>query len=317
MFEALCKFKKQNPKEFVACVKIMTFNLRCDTLSHPLMAETVRGGYLMRIVQDYRPDSIGFQEATDTWMHYLRPAMKAIGYDYVGIGRDTGTDDPERQGGANEFAPVFYRTDLYEPVQSRTFWLSDTPDELSGPAWEADCTRICSFVLLKNKQNGRQYAHFNTHLDHISDLARENGIKLILERMKACDQQNPGHFNVLTGDFNTISMNPATGREHETYRLAAAALNDSRTAARHVIKDGLTYNQYPNPDIWEDQREKFAANPYELYGNLPIDFIFVSKKMTVPCYTVIDDTFSFSYHGKAYHNHPYSDHYGVYCEISV
>ena len=170
-------------------LNFMSFNLRYDTTSNPLMSTEIRGSHLLQLVQSYLPDSVGFQEATDTWMGYLRNAMAAKNYAYVGVGRDTGTDDPTRNTTSNEFAPVFYRSDKYEALESGTFWLAPTLDVVSGPAWNAGNKRVCTYVVLKNKTTSEIYAHFNTHLDDQSEVAKINGIRIIQSRISGLEQK--------------------------------------------------------------------------------------------------------------------------------
>ena len=61
------------------------------------MGTDVRGEHLMEIVEKYAPDSIGFQEATNDWMNYLRDAMEELGYAYAGC----------RQGRRSGRSPIY------------------------------------------------------------------------------------------------------------------------------------------------------------------------------------------------------------------
>ena len=44
-------------------------------------------------------------------------------YDGIGVGRDDGKT-------AGEYAPLFYRKDKYEVLDSNTFWLAENPDSV-------------------------------------------------------------------------------------------------------------------------------------------------------------------------------------------
>jgi endonuclease/exonuclease/phosphatase family metal-dependent hydrolase len=62
--------------------------------------------------------------------------------------------------------------------------------------------------------SGATVVHLNTHLDHVSERARVEGTKLILDRLRAI--QSDGSAAIVTGDFNTEAGSPA-------YRLFADA----------------------------------------------------------------------------------------------
>lgn len=297
--------------------KFVSFNLRYDTTSHDLMGLDVRGPHLLEVIQKYNPDSIGFQEATDDWMNYLRDAMDEIGYAYVGVGRDTGTDDPDRSSTSNEFNPVFYQKDKYDLMDSGTFWLSKTPDEVSGAEWGAACPRICTYVVLKDKQSGEYYGHFNTHLDHVALSSQANEVRIVLNRVKEISEQYGDMGCVVTGDFNSVRFD-STNPDYIplTYNIMTSRMDDSRSIAENILVDGATFNGYQKPIEWENGHPSDGDKPAVDTSSSPIDYLFLSKGVfDVKTYTVIDDTFTFDYNGVTYHNHPVSDHYGVFCEV--
>ncbi len=297
--------------------KFVSFNLRYDTTSHDLMGLDVRGPHLLEVIQKYDPDSIGFQEATDDWMNYLRSAMDEIGYAYVGVGRDTGTDDPNRSSTSNEFNPVFYQKDKYDLMDSGTFWLSKTPDEVSGTEWGAACPRICTYVVLKDKQTGEYYGHFNTHLDHVALSSQSNEVRIILNRVKEISEKYGNMGCVVTGDFNSVRFdNTNPDYIPLTYHMMTSRMDDSRSIAENILVDGATFNGYQKPIDWENGHPSDGDKPAVDTSSSPIDYLFLSKGVyDVKTYTVIDDTFTFDYNGVTYHNHPVSDHYGVFCEV--
>ncbi len=289
----------------------MSFNLRYDTTSEPLMGLDVRGPHLLEIIQKYDPDSIGFQEATDDWMGYLREAMAEIGYAYVGVGRDTGTDDPSRSSTGNEFTPVFYKADKFELLDSDTFWLSQHPDQVSGTDWGAANTRIATYAVLQDKETGLAYIHFNTHLDHVSLTADQNGARILLNRIAGVSAAYGGLACVSTGDYNS-------DRYNETYNIMTSRMDDAWAIAEEVLVDGPTTNGYQKPSEWEEGQTSFGDMPSVDISSSPIDYLFLSKgRFTVDTYSVVNDTFTFEYGGQTWHNHPVSDHYGVYCTVQL
>ena len=167
--------------------RVLTFNLLCAGKKHRKWYK--RAPLVYQIIREANPDSFGVQEAHWEWMKKLIKNLPE--YDYVGVGRDDG----KKKG---EFSAVFYKKDKFVASDSGNFWLSETPDK-PGKGWDAACIRIASYVKLTDKKTGKSYVHFNTHLDHVGEIARIEGVKMI--------QQKAASFGgvpvVCTGDFNT------------------------------------------------------------------------------------------------------------------
>ncbi|MEM7388066.1 MAG: endonuclease/exonuclease/phosphatase family protein, partial [Verrucomicrobiota bacterium] len=111
-----------------------------------------------------------------------------------GVGRDDGKE-------AGEFSAVLYRTDRFEKMAGGTFWLSDAPDQPGSITWGNACTRICSWVRLKEKKSGRLLSVYNGHFDHVSAPSRLKAARLIGEMIN--EHGNTGHPTIVMGDFNT------------------------------------------------------------------------------------------------------------------
>lgn len=300
-------------------IKLMTFNLRYDTVSHPVMSTEVRGAHLMEVIQKYMPDSVGFNEATNDWMNYLRVEMKKMGYEYIGLGRDFGVDSPTLTGTGNEHTPIFYRADKFDLIDSGNFWLSTTPEQRGTSDWNSACTRICSYVVLKNKTSGETYAHFGTHLDHVSEEAQYNSVNVIETYIRAVLEKHGDIGIVLSGDFNAVRFDESNPSYiPNTYNAVTAFMDDSRDLAETKLVDGATWSGYQNPLDWE---RGYASNndrpSVDIYSS-PIDYIFLRKgAYSVSLYTVVNDVFTFEYNGQTWTDHPISDHYGVYCEVKM
>jgi len=141
-------------------------------------------------------DVFGAQEVTWPQLQDMLSALSQYGY--VGVGRDDGD-----RGG--EFCPVFYNKERFELLDSGTFWLSETPDK-PAKGWDAACVRICTWAHLLDSQSKKDVWFFNTHLDHIGVVAREEGAKLILSKIRSIAGE--GVKAVVTGDFNVDQSNP-------------------------------------------------------------------------------------------------------------
>ena len=173
-------------------VNVMTFNIRLDTESDSLNAWPHRRAEVGRMLGYYAPDLLGMQEVLPQQMTALKEMLPQ--YTALGVGREDGKAE-------GEFSPIFFRTDRFELLRSGNFSLSPTPNEFGVKGWGAACNRICTWALLKDRQNGREVAYFNTHLDHVSAEARREGMRLIVDSLKAIAPAMPA---IVTGDFNCL-----------------------------------------------------------------------------------------------------------------
>ena len=162
-------------------VNVMTFNIRLDTESDSLNAWPHRRAEVGRMLGYYAPDLLGMQEVLPQQMTALKEMLPQ--YTALGVGREDGKAE-------GEFSPIFFRTDRFELLRSGNFSLSPTPNEFGVKGWGAACNRICTWALLKDKQNGREVAYFNTHLDHVSAEARREGMRLIVDSHRPADARH-------------------------------------------------------------------------------------------------------------------------------
>ncbi|MBO5360388.1 MAG: endonuclease/exonuclease/phosphatase family protein [Clostridia bacterium] len=251
---------KANTAEDVT--RIMSFNVR--------NGEHDRGKNVPQSIADYLPDSVGLQECEGTWYMTLSAHLKDR-YDIVGVGRLTGIKC------IGEATAIMYRKDKYNLIDSGTFWLSETPDKVSI-GWDAQHHRTCTWVILENKATGERYVHLNTHLDHKGELARTNGLALVLEKAESFDLPV-----VVTGDFNFKKT------EQLYTQLISGNLTDTQDAAEKTMS-GKTYHAYDGGEDGE-----------------PIDFICVNEKITsVKEYRIVRDIYGGTY---------LSDHYPIFADI--
>lgn len=141
-------------------------------------------------LRDMNPDVFGVQEALWPQLEDLIEAFP--GYTCVGRGRDDG-----HRGG--EFMAIFYRTGRFVLRRAETFWLSDTPEIPASNTWNAACNRVATVAVLIDRADGTSLGICNTHLDHVSNEAREKGSALIRRRLPAFGK---GLAWAVTGDFN-------------------------------------------------------------------------------------------------------------------
>ena len=250
-------------------MKVLSFNVLCygcDGHGWPERKDDV-----IEVTRRNMPDVFGIQEAHIDWMNIFIKGMPE--YDYVGVGRDDG-----KEGG--EFSAVFYKKDRFTASDSGNFWISETPD-IPSKGWDAACIRVATYVKLTDKESGEAYVHFNTHLDHVGDTARIEGVKMIKEKAASFG----GVPVVCTGDFNVTQGS-------ECYNtMVSGNMADSRLLAPET-DDSLTYHGFDPENIKQI-----------------IDFVFVDRDTVKPLkFKVIDEKVNGEY---------YSDHYAVYADIEL
>lgn len=253
-------------------IRVMSYNLRYASSDLELWNE--RKFLIAEQILLYQPDSIGIQEGDYEWMSEYEglPAL-LVGYSYVGVGRDDGDS-------SGEFSAIFYLEDKFVVVDSGTFWISETPEEVSY-GWDAANRRICTWATLRNIETGETYTHYNTHLDHKGKIARSEGSGLILDKVK----DNPKPF-VITGDFNFLQGS-------SVYRtiLDSGLVRDSK----HEAEDSMSHGTMN----W------FLPLNFKLLP--PIDFCFISDGFEAETYRV-DNSFRL---GRV----PVSDHFPLIVDL--
>ncbi len=218
--------------------RVVSFNIRYDTPKDVENSWGNRKALLIETINHLNPDILALQEVLYNQLSYIDENLP--GYGYVGVGRDDG-----EKGG--EFVPIFYREKLFDKLDEGYFWLSETPDLPGSKSWGAKLPRVVSWVRLRLKQkkvprstedvtvkeptSPVDFCVFNAHLSHVSEAARVNGAKLLVNRIgevgKSC------HL-ILTGDFNT-EPNSAT------YRILTEAIGHDAYVEN---RDGVISGSY-------------------------------------------------------------------------
>jgi endonuclease/exonuclease/phosphatase family metal-dependent hydrolase len=202
----------------------MSFNIRYDNPADGPHAWPERRNLVGQLIRFHETDLLGVQEALE---HQVRQLDEDLpGFAWVGVGRADGK-------AAGEFAPIFYREERFELIESGTFWLSPAPDEPGSQGWDAALPRIATWAKLRDRAAGREFLVLNTHFDHVGEQARQESAKLIAQRTAALAGGEGALPIVLMGDFNA---EPAS----EAYATLAGAFQDARAASEggHFGPDG-------------------------------------------------------------------------------
>ncbi len=254
-------------------IKIMTYNIRLDIAVDGENSWSHRKGFFTSQLQFYEPDIFGIQEATPNQVIDISNALPQ--YNHIGIGREG--------IGKGEASNIFYKKERFSVSNESTFWLSETPNEISK-GWDAACNRVCTFALFKDLKSKKSFWVFNTHLDHIGEVARSKSIELIISKIEIVnDQKLPVIF---MGDFNS---------EPNENRIIALKkiMNDSRELSVEKPFGPLgTFNNFQ----------------YNEPATKQIDYIFLTKNspIIVNKYGVLTDSKNLRFP---------SDHFPVCIEI--
>ncbi|OYU79646.1 MAG: endonuclease/exonuclease/phosphatase [Flavobacterium sp. BFFFF1] len=256
-------------------LKVMTYNLRFDNPADGENRWELRKEFLCRQIQFYGPDFFGTQEGKMHQLKYIDSIMTH--YSYIGRGRD----DSANQG---EFSAIFYNALKFKVLKQSTFWLSETPEKVSK-GWDAMFERICTYGLFENIRTKQRFYVFNTHFDHVGEVARSKSAKMIISKINAINTENVPV--ILTGDFNSEIKSTA-------YNFLSSWMNDSK-----VISEELPFGPTGTFNNFEFNKPV----------TLLIDYIFTSKDdIAVNKYAVLSDSKDCKYP---------SDHLPVYIELTL
>lgn len=167
----------------------MTFNIRYNTERDGINKWDNRKDHAAEMVKFYDVDFCGMQEALIGQINDLQARLPE--YEHFGLGRDDGKEK-------GEFSPIFYKKTKYKLLKQETFWLSETPEKPSK-GWDANLPRIVTWGYFKDLKTKKKFYVFNTHYDHIGQIARAESSKLVLKKIKEIASNEN---TILMGDFN-------------------------------------------------------------------------------------------------------------------
>ncbi len=240
---------------------IISYNIRYDNRWDKENLWSLRKDRLSQLLMDYDPSIFGIQEGLLNQVEWIDSTLK--NYNYIGVGRDDG----KLKG---EFCAIYFDTTQYEVKENSTFWLSNTPDQVSV-GWDAALERICTYGLFKKKMSDKMIWVFNAHFDHVGKTARKKSSELILKKIKELNTKSLPV--VLMGDFNS---NP----DSDPIKVFKNNLQDALEISSTKLKGPRgTFNGFDNTHLLDNR----------------IDYIFV-KEMNVISYRHIDDRLSNNRH---------------------
>lgn len=252
-------------------IKVISYNVRCSGGDGENHWEKRKHASL-NMIHDEKPTIFGLQEANPDQMQYLVENLPEYGH--IGVGREDGV-------ARGEHMSIFYLKDEVELLDGGTFWLSETPEKPSM-GWDAACKRSCTWTKLKMKSSGKEFAYFNTHLDHVGVEARKQGLALIVKR---ANEIVPEGTVFLTADFNAVTTNPI--------------FDDLKSVMKDAREESPVTDRRATFNGWKSGRENDA--------NLVIDHIFYRAAEAHSFRVLCDKNYGAPY---------ISDHYPIVLEAT-
>lgn len=260
-------------------LNVMTFNIRYNTKADSLDAWPYRKDKLASQVLFYEVVLLGVQEALHDQMIDLKERLPQ--FKYIGVGRDDGKEK-------GEYSAIFYDTTRLQVLQNETFWLSETPSVAGSKSWDAAITRIVTWAKFRDKKTKKIFYAFNTHFDHIGQIARRESAKIILQKVKEIAGNTPA---IITGDFNAKPTD-------EPVRVIG-----DKTNPLHLIdtKEISATPHYGPAGTFNGFQSKEKDDE-------PIDHIFIKGKWKVLKHATISETWNGRFA---------SDHFAVLAKVSL
>ncbi|WP_425636028.1 endonuclease/exonuclease/phosphatase family protein [Algoriphagus yeomjeoni] len=250
-----------------------TFNIRYANPNDVGNLWADRLPHVASLIQFHQIELVGVQEALN---NQLLDLTRELGYSYIGVGRDDGTEK-------GEYAAILYNPEMFEILDQGTFWLSPTPEKPSK-GWDAALNRICTWGKFKD-MSGKIFYVFNIHYDHIGQQAREESSKLVMAQVSLINKENAPA--ILMGDFNVRPENAA---------YSTITSNPDWQDAR-LISEIPSYGPAGS----------FTSFDWEKMPDGIIDHIFVKGDLKVIRHGILTDNY-----GKKYP----SDHFPVLVEVA-
>lgn len=227
----------------------------------------------LKVLQAQDPDVVCFQEMTDRQYYTLGAALS-------GFSSVRATDEPV---GGDPVNTIFLRSSLFRTVSVGSYWLSKTPHIPGSKSWRSACVRMVTWVRLRDVANGGEYRIVNTHFDHVSQKARVNQARIIVQDCRAYPDAYP---QLLTGDLNCNYRNRAISL------LRAGGFRDTYERVHGTFDPGPTYHGFRGPEF--DSRDG------------KIDWILFKGKLSVADAQVVMDNVGGRYP---------SDHYFITADV--
>ena len=266
------------PRSNSSAIRVMSFNIRYDEPRDGVNAWTNRKQKVADVIRFHKADLVGVQEALLTQLRDLERSLPDFAW--CGVGRTDGKE-------AGEYSAILYHKSRFQLIETKTYWLSETPDKPGSMGWDAAYPRIVTWAKFRDRNTKKTFFHFNTHFDHRGEKARTESASLILRKINEIAGSSPF---VLTGDLNVKEDSEA----YKTLKTgnSTTRLSDSKYASKNGHFGGdSTFNEFK-----------------ELQPGRTIDYVFVREGIRVTEHGALSDRWNGLWA---------SDHLPVLAEIEI
>ena len=236
-------------------------------------------------------DIAGLQEMRLDWKTWMRKSMDEK---YAFVGKST------RETGEGGY--VIYLKDKYTVKDSGVFWLVEGAPTSSAKDPNSNFDRMCTWVIFQVIETGEYFLFMDTHLDTV-DSVRAGQATVLVGQIPVLQQtvkENYGVDNcpvILVGDMNSEI-------DTEPYNIMSKALCDSRVYSKGAT---IARDYSTSPGFWYCETESDVKR-----NGHYIDYIFVSKSITVKNHKMIHTATNLCLYGEYI-----SDHNAMIAEIQL
>ena len=187
--------------EVWAPMKVMSYNVQTGAKEKV----EARVPDVVANIQAFSPDVLGTQEINAYWLDALAACGFLDTYAMVGEPRA----EADSNVASNEYSAIFYKKDVFDLLASGTYWLSETPTEISRLD-SCDYNRVMSYAVLSRKSDGYKFLHVNTHLEWAHEDVNTNLLQTEIMLYLTDDilAENGKMPVIFTGDFNETVDTP-------------------------------------------------------------------------------------------------------------
>lgn len=257
-------------------MRVMSFNLRADNFFDIGNRWAKRSHIVYEVLENYDCDIVGFQEVTELMHKDIRQNI----IDYLITGRRR----CKRYFSERNSLLVSKR---HKVLNTKTFWLSNKPNQEGSRIWYAILPRICTMATVR-LEDGREVRVYNTHLDFLLPKARMFQLKRLIEQIEINNKKEKRPY-ILMGDFNATPDSKLIKalRENQNTKTKFIAVQDYDT----TLYDVTTMSMFVG-------KQK----------GLHIDYIFVSEEFEIENVEIVKYNKSNKYP---------SDHYPLVADLKL
>jgi endonuclease/exonuclease/phosphatase family metal-dependent hydrolase len=239
---------------------LLDLNVRLDVQSDQANNYWHRKSHVFDFIKSNDPDLIALQEFLPAMLTDLKDHFEKH-YDVYAIPRDAW----------GESIPILIKKEVFEVLEKKTLWLSDTP-EVSSKIEGSAFPRVMSYVVLKDIKHNKKLIFVNTHLDYQSEEVIYQQAVVLDSIIKKQIEKHHAEV-ILTGDFNQFPHTKAIQFLSARYQ-----------------------NIYDKTSIITNTFHGFEMG----VGGKPIDYVFTTENIKIN---------HFNIYQKLYNQIPLSDHY--------